>query len=111
MADRLEPVFQFIELVVPGQAGILGAEAFGIAERIVVDEADKAVKLHERILQRRRREQHLRRVGKRALEGLADAVVRPVDVAQPMRFVDDDQIPGNDHQLVGIAARQTGRSK
>ena len=88
----------------------MGAEALGIAERIVIDEADKPIEFHERVLQRRRRQQHLGCVRKRALERLADTIVGPVDVAEPVGFVDHDEIPRNDHEFVGIARGELKRA-
>ena len=78
------------------------AEALGVAECVVINEADKAVELHQGILERRCRKQNLGRVCKRGLERPANAIVGAVDVPQAVRLVDDDQIPRDDHQFVGL---------
>ena len=71
----------------------LRAEALQVAEGELVDDADQAVELQERVLKRRRREQHLLKGRDGLLDGLA-ILLWLVDVPQPVRFVDDDQIPG-----------------
>ena len=43
----LQSPLQFVELTITGQARILGAEALGVAECVVVDQADESVQLHQ----------------------------------------------------------------
>ena len=57
----------------------------------------------KRILQRRRREQQLVLAGQRQLERVGDDVRRLVDVAQPVRFVDDHQVPRHGLNIACLA--------
>ena len=53
LANRLEAFFQVGEVVVVGQASKAGAVGLDVAEGEIVDDADQAVQLQERVLQRR----------------------------------------------------------
>lgn len=56
------------------------------------------------------RQQHLRCIGQRSFQGIADAVIRSVDVAQPVRLIHDDQVPARGHQLFGMLGRELVRA-
>ena len=110
VADRRQARFKFVEQATAGTAGILCAKAFGVAEGIIVDDADKAIELHERILEGRRRQQHLWYVGERGFKGAPNFVIRSVDIPQTVGFIDDDEIPRRDHELVGMARGKLERA-
>ena len=69
------------------------AKALQVAKGVLVDEADQAKEFEQRVLQRCSREQQLVPPGQRQLQRVGDDVLRLVDVAQAMGFVDDHQIP------------------
>ena len=68
LADRREPLLQLGEVGVVAEAGEARAVALQVAEGEVVDDADQPVQLQQRVLQRRRREQHLRERRDRLLD-------------------------------------------
>ena len=76
------------------EVGELLAEALEIAEDVLVDEADEAEQFEQRVLQRRGGEQELVVAGQRLLQRVGDDVRGLVDVAQPVRFVDDHRSHG-----------------
>ena len=94
VADGLEPRLERLEDLLLAQIGELLAEALQVAERVLVDEAHQAEQFEQGVLQRRRREQQLVLAGERQLEGVGDDVGWLVDVAQPVRLVDDHEVPG-----------------
>ena len=53
----------------------------------------------------------LLRARKRLLQGVGDDVRRLVDVAQAMRFVDDDEVPRESHERQPPWSGRTGRSR
>ena len=59
VADGLQPRLQRLEDLLLVQIGELLAEALQVAEGVLVDEADQAEELQQRVLQRRRGEQQL----------------------------------------------------
>ena len=110
MADGGEASLELVELPITAQAGILCPEAFSVAEGLIVDEANQAVQLHQRVLQWGGGQQHLGRVRQRPLESSADLVVGAVDVAQPVGFIDDHQIPLRHHQIRALSGRELKRA-
>ena len=59
---------------------------------------------------KRRLHQHLRHVCERTLECSSDPVVGAIYVPQPVGFVDDDEVPRDDHQFVSMARRELIRA-
>ena len=98
-----EPLLQFGEIRVAGEPRELRAEALEVAKGEFVDDADEPVKFKKRVLQRRGGEKRLLEGEYGMLDRLADFVVGLVDVAEPVRFIDDHQIPGRlaDVRLLG----------
>jgi hypothetical protein len=85
------------------EVGELLPEAFQVAEGVLIDEAHQSEELQEGILQRGRRQQQFVLTGKRDFQCIGDNVGRLVDIAQPMGFVDDHQIPGNCFDIIRLA--------
>ena len=111
VANRLEPRLQRLENLVLIKAGELFAKALQVAEDVVIDKADQAEQLQQRILQRRGGEQQLVAPGQRHLQGIGDHVAGLVHIAKPMRFVDDHQVPGQGVDIAGLARGRTDRSR
>ena len=80
----------------------LVAEAGQVTKHAFVHQADQAIQLQQRVLQRRGSEQHFWGVGQCFFQGLADDVAGFVDVAQAVGFVHDHQVPGHTTQVVGL---------
>ncbi len=110
MADRCEPALQRGEHLLLGQVAELLAEALEVAEDLVVDDADQAEQLEERVLERRGREQELRRRRQGLLQRVGDDVGRLVDIAQPVRFVHHHQVPGRVVDVRRLVARELVRA-
>ena len=70
-------------------------KASSLPEQRVVDERGQPEQLHQVVLERRGGEQQLRAAAQRAPERLAGAVVLAVGVPQPVRLVDDGDVPGD----------------
>jgi hypothetical protein len=103
MADGLEARLERLEYLLLIQIGELFAEAFQVAEGVFVDETDQAEQLQQGILQGRRREQQLVLAGQCQLERVGDDVRRLVDIAQPVRLVDHNQVPRHGLNVAGLA--------
>ena len=102
-ADGGQPFAQCTEGLIAAIGGELGAEAVEVAEDAVVDDADEAIELHQRVLQGRGREQHLRVDVRHCLfERLGDDVAGLVDVTQAMSFIENDQVPCNLPDIAGL---------
>ena len=106
LAEGREAFLQLGEVGVVAQAREARAIALQVAEGEVVDDADQPVQLQQRVLQWRRGEQHLREWGDGLLDGERDLARSLVDIAQAMRFVDDDEIPRGLAQIGLFAARE-----
>ena len=106
MADRFQPRLECLKNLLLGQIGELLAKALEVAESVLVDDADEAEEFEQRVLQRRGREQKLVAFLQRQLERVGDDVGRLVDVAQPMGFVDDDEVPWRRSDIGRLAARK-----
>ena len=89
-----------------GQVGELFAKALEIAECVLVNDADETEQFQQRILERRRRQQQLVPLFQRRLESIGNDVGRFVDVAQPMRFVNDDQVPRGSGDIRRLGASE-----
>ena len=84
----------------------IAAELLGIAEQIWVEEQRQAIQLHQRILQRRRRQQQLLLPGKGDAQRLPDFIAVPVRIAQLVRLIKHHTIPIRCLQWRGILARK-----
>ncbi len=93
MANGFEPRLQRLENLFLIEIGKLFAEALRVAKHVLVDEADQTKQFQQGVLQRRGGKQKLVAAGQCHLQGIGDDVAGLVDVAKPMCFVDDDQIP------------------
>lgn len=82
-----------MEHLLPIQIGELLAEALEITESVFVNEAHQAEEFEQGVLQWCGGEQQLGRVRERPFQRVGDDVGGFVDVAQPVRFVDDHQVP------------------
>ncbi len=89
-AEGLEALLQLGEVDVVSQAREARSKALEVAERVLVHDADQTVELQQGILERRRREQHLRERRDGLLDREGDLARCLVDVPQAVRFVDDD---------------------
>ena len=77
-------------------AAVLDAEAVKAAEDAVINDADEAVEFEQAVLQRGGGKQDFRTdVSQRVLQGFGDDVAFFIDVAQAVRFVEHDEIPGD----------------
>ena len=94
-ADGLQTLFKIVEIIHVGQSCEPALEAFQISEGVIVDDADQTIKLQEGILQRRSRQEQLRRVGDGGFDGVGDLVGIFIDVPQSVRLVNDHEIPLN----------------
>lgn len=92
LTERLEPLLQLSKVSI-GRSREACAKALDVAEREVIDDADESIQLEQRILKRRRSQQNFRTVVNRILHGNRDPAARLVDVAKPVGFIDDDEIP------------------
>ena len=105
LADGGQPVTQAAEGLL--SASELRAEAIKVSEHPVIDEADQPIEFEQRVLQRRRGQERLGvNARQRLLEGLGDDVAGFVDVAQAMRFVEDDQVPVDALDIVSLGLRE-----
>ncbi len=95
VTDRLQAFAQYLEHALLRKVGELLPEALQIAERVLVDETHKAEQFEQRVLQRRRRQEQLGLVAESLLQRVRDHVGRFIDVPEAVRFVEDDEIPGN----------------
>ena len=95
VAERSQASLQGVENLLLTQVGELFTEALEVAEGVFVDEANQAEQFEERVLERGGGEEQFGHSGQRPLEHVGDDVARLVHVAQPVRFVDDDEIPVN----------------
>jgi hypothetical protein len=84
----------------------LGAEAVQIAEYALVDKADQSVQFQQGILERRCRQQDLVRQRQCIAQDAGGLVLRLIDVAQAMGFVDDHQVPRHGLHVLGFACRE-----
>ena len=81
----------------------LCAEAVHVAEDTVVDHADQAVQLQQRVLKGRGGQQHLgMNVCQRVLEHLGDDVAGLVDIAQAVRFIEHHEVPVNGLDVISL---------
>src|SRR5207247_21281 len=86
LANRFQPLLQFGKVRFAGQIRELRFETFEIPEGVVVDHADKAVKLQEGILQWRRGQKDFRELGDGVLDRVRNAVGWLIDVPQSVRL-------------------------
>ena len=93
LADRLQPGLQVGEILRAGEVGELGFEAFQVAERVVVNDADQTEEFQERVLQGCRGEEDFRERGDSVFDGVGDAVGRLVNVSEPVRLINHNEIP------------------
>ena len=70
------------------------AKGLLVAEQVLVQQRGQPVQLHQRILQRRRGEQQFLPPGKSAAQSLPAAVTALVCIAQLMRLIQHNHIPG-----------------
>ena len=75
------------------QIGELLTEALEVAKGVLVDKADQTEQLQQGVLQWRSRKQQLVLTGQRCLKCVGNDIRRLVDVAQPVRLVDNHEIP------------------
>jgi hypothetical protein len=103
LAQGRNAAMQVLEGGLVVDAGILAAKAVEVAEHALVDEADQAVELQQRVLQGRGRQQYLgARGGQAALQHIGDDVAGFVDVAQPVGLVIHHDVPGQPAQIVDL---------
>ena len=93
-----------------GLFGVAFAERLFAAEDMLVDEGGEAEEFHQRVLQRRGGEQNLGAVAEGVAQGAGDLVVFLVDVAQPVGFVDDHQIPRHSRDFGGATPGELVRA-
>ena len=94
MAHRFEPRFKCIKYIIVIYPGILFPEALQITEYSFVNKTDQSIQFKKRILQRCGREQQLMlHICEREFERVCNHVRRFVNVAEPVGFVHDHQIP------------------
>ncbi len=93
LANRRKPGLQLAERVRIVAAHISRTETFGVTEGVIINDADQAVQLHQRVLQRGRREQYFRPRRNCTAYRLSNLARCLVDIAKPMRFIDDNKIP------------------
>jgi hypothetical protein len=94
LADRLEPLLEFGKICIPGEPGKLRAKTLEVAKGEFVDDADEPVKFKKGVLQRCGREKRFLERENGLFYRLADLVVGLIYVAEPVRFIDDHQVPG-----------------
>ena len=104
MANRFQPRLERGEHLVLGETGELVAEAFEVAESVLVNEADEAEQFEQRILQRRGGEQELVLARQHCLQRVRDDVGRLVNIPEPVRFINHDQIPRHRGDVRGLVA-------
>lgn len=92
-ADRFEALFEVVVLFVAADAGVVGFEAFEVAEGVVVYDADESVEFEQGVLQRGGGEQDFLGVGKSRLDGFTDFVVGAIDVPEAVGFINDYKVP------------------
>jgi hypothetical protein len=93
LADWFQALLEVIEATAGGELGILSLEAGEVAKGVFVNEANEAVKLHERILERSRGKQKLPKRREHRADDVGDFSRRLVNVAKTMGLVDDHQTP------------------
>lgn len=103
VAERCEASAQVevAQVLVVGSKELV-AEGWLVAEYVLVDEADDPEQLHEAVLERRRGQQQLGRRTERVPQRARHLVAGLVDVAQPVRLVDHDEIPRHPSDLLGL---------
>ena len=74
-------------------------EGLAVPEGVFVDEGNEAVEFEEGVLERSGGEEELAGAVKSGAQGVGGLVVRFVNVAQAMGFIDDDEIPGTFDQV------------
>ncbi len=102
--------FEFVKEPVTGKAGILGAKALGVAESVIVNDADQPVEFHKGILKRRCRQQNLGRIRQGIFERPAYLVVGAIHIAQPVGLVDHREVPGRNHKLFRVTRGELERA-
>jgi len=104
MAEGSETKLQRLEGAFLAEVGELLAEAFQIAEGVIVDERDEPVEFEQGILERRRGQQHLGTPLQRLFQGVGDDAGGFVDVPQAVGLVDDHQVPRDRDDIVRFVA-------
>ena len=93
-ADRGETVAQCRKCLLTRLRRELSAKAIDVAKYAVINHADQAIKLQQRVLQRCGGQQHLGMdMCKCFLERLSNDVAGFVDIAQTVGFIKDHQVP------------------
>ena len=105
LANRTDSGLEGFKLRCGGTAdlrGELAAEGVLATEQLGINDAYQPVKLHERVLERRGREQDFGASLDRIPNRTGDLVALLVDVSHPVGFVDHDQIPLNFLHVVDL---------
>jgi len=110
-AERLQTLFQFVEVRCVPQACEAGSVGFQIPKGIVINDAHQAIECQERVLEWRSGQQHLGEGGHCLLDGVGDLTRGLIDVAQAMGFVDYHQIPRGLLQVRLFLARKLVRAE
>src|SRR5262245_48049591 len=87
LAGGRETCPQLVEIGPVRQSHEARLEALDVAESIVIDDADEAVKLEQRILKRRRGKQNLGERGNRLLDRERNLAGLLVDVSKTVGFI------------------------
>ena len=104
MANGFQPGFEGVKHLILGQIGKLFAEAFQVAKRVFINEADQAKQFEQGILQGRGGQQELVFVCQSHFQRVGDDIGRLVNVAQPVGFIHDDEIPRRVGYIRGFVA-------
>lgn len=111
LAERGQATLEIVELDFgEGSPEIGGPEDRDVAEQVLVEDTDQAEQLEQGVLEWRGRQQDLRPRHDRVLDGAGDFVARLVHVAQPVRLVDDHEIPGDGADGISPGAREMVRA-
>src|SRR3989442_1202319 len=106
MTDWFQTFFESLKYLRLIQIRELFAKALDVGEGVLVDEADEAEEFKQRVLKRRRGEKQLVSLTQCKLECVRDNIRRLVDVAEPMRFVDDHEVPRRVAYIGSLAASE-----
>jgi hypothetical protein len=99
LADGLQSAFEVIKIVFAGKSRKLVLETLQVTEGIIINDAHKAIEFKKGVLKRCGRQQEFGTVCHGVLDGVCDAVCRFIYVPQVMRFIDDNQIPFDLHDI------------
>ena len=60
-----------------------------------IDKAHQPIQLHQRVLEWRRGQQHFGPIANGGQKRAGDFVVFPINIAESMRLINDDKVPGD----------------